>query len=68
MLRALIFARWPGRFRRPGLKDLALEVAGLNMKKPKHVCMSNWEARELSMRALMLMLLIRLVTSFCLSD
>ncbi|XP_073132615.1 3'-5' exonuclease-like [Henckelia pumila] len=40
--------RWPGRFRRPGLKDLALEVCGMNLRKPKHVCMSNWEARELS--------------------
>ncbi|CAL5378548.1 unnamed protein product [Camellia sinensis] len=40
--------RWPGRFRRPGLKDLALEVVGLNMKKPKHVSMSNWEARVLN--------------------
>ncbi|PSS03084.1 Werner Syndrome-like [Actinidia chinensis var. chinensis] len=40
--------KWPGRFRRPGLKDLAFEVAGLNMKKPKHVCKSNWEARVLS--------------------
>ncbi|KAK3034049.1 hypothetical protein RJ639_034274 [Escallonia herrerae] len=40
--------QWPGRFYRPGLKDLALEVAGLRMKKPKHVCMSNWEARVLN--------------------
>ncbi|PHT50897.1 hypothetical protein CQW23_10644 [Capsicum baccatum] len=47
-IRAMAKQRWPGRFRRPGLKDLALEVVGLNMKKPKHVCMSNWEARELS--------------------
>ncbi|XP_059279546.1 3'-5' exonuclease-like [Lycium ferocissimum] len=47
-IRALAKQRWPGRFRRPGLKDLAWEVASLNMKKPKHVCMSNWEARELN--------------------
>lgn len=40
--------KWPGRFRRPGLKDLAIEVCGLNMRKPKHVCMSNWEARVLN--------------------
>lgn len=40
--------RWPGRFRRPGLKDLALEVVGLNMRKPRHVTMSNWEARVLN--------------------
>ncbi|CAK9136376.1 unnamed protein product, partial [Ilex paraguariensis] len=47
-IRELAKNRWPGRFRRPGLKDLAWEVSGLNMKKPKHVCMSNWEARVLS--------------------
>ncbi|KAK4406765.1 hypothetical protein Sango_0683000 [Sesamum angolense] len=40
--------RWPGRFRRPGLKDLAWEVCGLWMRKPKHVCRSNWEARVLN--------------------
>ncbi|KAK3023321.1 hypothetical protein RJ639_043508 [Escallonia herrerae] len=38
----------PWKFSRPGLKDLAREVAGLYMKKPKHVCMSNWEARVLN--------------------
>ncbi|GKD17720.1 Werner syndrome-like exonuclease [Tanacetum coccineum] len=26
--------KWPGRFRRPGLKDLAMDVLGLHMKKP----------------------------------
>ncbi|KAL7603911.1 3'-5' exonuclease [Lactuca sativa] len=40
--------KFPGRFRRPGLKDMAMEVAGIHMKKPKHVCMSNWEARVLN--------------------
>ncbi|KAL4586504.1 hypothetical protein LXL04_011140 [Taraxacum kok-saghyz] len=40
--------KWPGRFRRPGLKDLAMDVARIHMKKPKHVCMSNWEARILN--------------------
>lgn len=40
--------RWPGRFRRPGLKDLAREICGLVMKKPRHVCKSNWEVRVLS--------------------
>ncbi|GAB2281064.1 hypothetical protein Dimus_015674 [Dionaea muscipula] len=29
-------------YRRPGLKALALDVAGLNMKKLLHVCRSNW--------------------------
>ncbi|KAL1545980.1 Werner Syndrome-like exonuclease [Salvia divinorum] len=47
-IRAAAKARWPYRFRRPGLKDLAKELCGLNMLKPKHVCMSNWEARVLS--------------------
>lgn len=41
-------AKWPGRFSRPGLKDLAREVCGLYMPKPKHICLSNWEARILS--------------------
>ncbi|KAK6921479.1 3'-5' exonuclease domain [Dillenia turbinata] len=47
-IRELAICRWPGRFRRPGLKDLAIEVANLCMKKPNHVCMSNWEARVLN--------------------
>ncbi|KAL8064706.1 hypothetical protein ABFX02_01G108600 [Erythranthe guttata] len=47
-VRAAAKNRWPGRFSRPGLKDLAMEVCGLNMKKPKHVCMSNWQARVLT--------------------
>ncbi|CAH9080201.1 unnamed protein product [Cuscuta epithymum] len=48
-IRELAKEKWPGRFRRPGLKDLAMEICGLNMRKPKHVCMSNWEVRELSL-------------------
>lgn len=47
-IRDLAMQRWPGRFRRPGLKDLAWEVTNLPMKKPKHVSRSNWEARVLS--------------------
>ncbi|KAK6121074.1 hypothetical protein DH2020_045167 [Rehmannia glutinosa] len=39
---------WARKYRRPGLKELARELCGLYMVKPKHVCMSNWEARELS--------------------
>ncbi|KAL2941684.1 Werner Syndrome-like exonuclease, partial [Bienertia sinuspersici] len=31
-----------------GLKNLAWEVVGLVMSKPKHVTMSNWEVRVLS--------------------
>ncbi|GAB2277430.1 hypothetical protein Dimus_012136 [Dionaea muscipula] len=40
--------RWPSRFRRPGLKDLAWEVAGLHMEKPKTLSMRNWENRVLT--------------------
>ncbi|XP_060217136.1 3'-5' exonuclease-like [Lycium barbarum] len=40
--------KWPGRFSRPGLKDLANAICGLYMAKPKHVCQSNWEARVLN--------------------
>ncbi|PWA54236.1 3'-5' exonuclease domain-containing protein [Artemisia annua] len=47
-IRSAAMKKWPGRFRRPGLKDLAMDVLGLHMKKPKHVCMSNWEARLLN--------------------
>ncbi|XP_047329822.1 Werner Syndrome-like exonuclease [Impatiens glandulifera] len=47
-IKALAKIRWPGRFRRPGLKDLALEVADLRMLKPRHVTMSNWENRVLT--------------------
>ncbi|KAL4326596.1 3'-5' exonuclease-like [Arachis hypogaea] len=47
-IRELAMEKWPGRFRRLGLKDLAKDVVGLSMKKPKHVSMSNWEARVLS--------------------
>ncbi|CAH9087550.1 unnamed protein product [Cuscuta europaea] len=47
-IRELAKKKWPWRFSRPGLKDLAMEICGLNMPKPKHVCMSNWEVRELS--------------------
>ncbi|MED6206368.1 hypothetical protein PIB30_026073 [Stylosanthes scabra] len=47
-IRELAKKKWPFRFRRPGLKDLAKDVVGLIMKKPKHVSMSNWEARVLS--------------------
>lgn len=49
-VRAAAEARWPRMcfFRRPGLKDLAREVCGLDMKKPIHVCKSNWDARVLN--------------------
>ena len=39
---------WPGRFQGPSLKELALEIVGLNMRKPKDISMSNWEARLLN--------------------
>ncbi|XP_059441138.1 3'-5' exonuclease-like [Corylus avellana] len=41
-------SQWPGRFRGPSLKELALEVVGLYMRKPKDICMSNWGVRMLS--------------------
>jgi ribonuclease D len=37
-----------GRFRGPSLKELASEVVGLYMRKPKDICMSNWEVRVLT--------------------
>ena len=40
--------QWPGRFRGPSLKELALEVVGLYMRKPKDICMSNWEVKVLT--------------------
>lgn len=47
-IQAVAMTRWPIRFyRKPGLKRLAYAVAGISMEKPKHVSMSNWEARVL---------------------
>lgn len=41
--------RWPERYvRLPGLKDLAWQICGLLMRKPIHVCRSNWDARVLN--------------------
>ncbi|KAI4377487.1 hypothetical protein MLD38_015101 [Melastoma candidum] len=45
--RELAKMQWPDRFRRSGLKNLAREV-GVVMMQPKHVTLSNWEARNLS--------------------
>lgn len=39
---------WPGRFSSRGLKYLAKEVVGLNMKKSKDVCTSEWRSKELT--------------------
>ncbi|PIA43053.1 hypothetical protein AQUCO_02000478v1 [Aquilegia coerulea] len=47
-IRLLAKERYPGCFRRPGLKDLALELVGLCMPKPRHVTMSDWQTRVLS--------------------
>ncbi|KAH0766760.1 hypothetical protein KY285_002631 [Solanum tuberosum] len=44
-IRDVAKTKWPGRFSRPGLKDLANEICGIYMPKPKHVCQSNWEAQ-----------------------
>ncbi|XP_004231298.1 3'-5' exonuclease-like [Solanum lycopersicum] len=47
-IRDVAMNKWPGRFSRPGLKDLASAISGLYMTKPDHVCQSNWEASVLS--------------------
>ncbi|XP_054804757.1 3'-5' exonuclease-like [Prosopis cineraria] len=39
---------WPGRFSCSGLKHLAKELLGLEMKKNKKVTMSEWHVRDLS--------------------
>ncbi|GJR62079.1 Werner syndrome-like exonuclease [Tanacetum coccineum] len=36
--------KWSGRFQRPGLKDLAMDVLGIHMKNPIKACMSNKSA------------------------
>ncbi|XP_057427131.1 uncharacterized protein LOC130720470 [Lotus japonicus] len=41
--------QWPGRYKSlPGLKCLAKELVGLDMKKSKDVCLSKWESKELT--------------------
>ncbi|KAL8138884.1 LOW QUALITY PROTEIN: hypothetical protein V2J09_004885 [Rumex salicifolius] len=40
--------RWPGRFSHsPGLQELATEVLGWELEKPRNVTMSDWAAEEL---------------------
>lgn len=39
--------KWPGRYTRPGLKDLAWDILGLRVEKPEHIVLSNWEGRVL---------------------
>ncbi|CAO2837610.1 unnamed protein product [Amaranthus hypochondriacus] len=40
---------WPMKWwRRPGLKVLARDIAGLHMEKPIHICKSDWQVRVLS--------------------
>ncbi|KAJ7945797.1 Werner Syndrome-like exonuclease [Quillaja saponaria] len=49
-IRELAMKKWPGRFgNNPGLKGLALEIAGVHIEKPKDVSRSNWQARVLEM-------------------
>ncbi|KAL5795760.1 hypothetical protein ACOSQ2_000580 [Xanthoceras sorbifolium] len=46
--RELNMIRYPIAFyRKPGLKDVARLVVGLDMPKPKHVCRSDWQSRAL---------------------
>ncbi|KAI4336242.1 hypothetical protein L6164_014791 [Bauhinia variegata] len=40
--------QWPGRFTSPGLKYLAKELVGLDIKKPKDVSISKWHERNLT--------------------
>ncbi|KAJ8421651.1 hypothetical protein Cgig2_019224 [Carnegiea gigantea] len=47
-VRTAAMRRWPYRFRRPGLKDLASEVVGLRMNKTTRVTLSDWQARILT--------------------
>ncbi|CAN1138946.1 3'-5' exonuclease [Linum perenne] len=47
-VREMSMERWPNMFwRKPGLKDVAREVAGLRMPKPMDVCRSDWQKRVL---------------------
>ncbi|TXG63269.1 hypothetical protein EZV62_010263 [Acer yangbiense] len=47
-VRDLTLKRWPNAFyRKPGLKDVARLVVGLEMPKPKDVCRSDWQSRVL---------------------
>ncbi|KAK0581093.1 hypothetical protein LWI29_009985 [Acer saccharum] len=47
-VRDLTLKRWPYVFyRKPGLKDVARLVVGLEMPKPKNVCRSDWQSRVL---------------------
>ncbi|KAK7302167.1 hypothetical protein RJT34_13048 [Clitoria ternatea] len=40
--------QWPGRFSSKGLKYLAKELVGLDMKKSKDVCTSEWKSKKLT--------------------
>ncbi|XP_061366079.1 3'-5' exonuclease-like [Gastrolobium bilobum] len=44
----LAVTQWPGRFSSRGLKYLAKELVGLDMKKSKDVCTSEWQLKELT--------------------
>ncbi|KAJ8748667.1 hypothetical protein K2173_008112 [Erythroxylum novogranatense] len=49
-VREMSLQRWPGFFtsRQPGLKEIASQVLGLYMEKPRHITRSNWQVRVLS--------------------
>ncbi|RDX74637.1 Werner Syndrome-like exonuclease, partial [Mucuna pruriens] len=42
-------ARWPDLISTGGLKSMAKELVGLDMKKPKKVCISEWKTKKLSL-------------------
>ncbi|KAF5741512.1 putative Polynucleotidyl transferase [Tripterygium wilfordii] len=49
-VRELTMVRWPTMFyRKPGLKDIARLVVGLEMPKPIHVTRSDWQDRVLDL-------------------
>ncbi|XP_074318826.1 3'-5' exonuclease-like [Silene latifolia] len=48
-VRAAAMRKWPYRFRRPGLKDLAFDLLGLRMDKTKRVTLTDWQAEVLTM-------------------
>ncbi|KAI3497954.1 hypothetical protein L2E82_13966 [Cichorium intybus] len=48
-VRSETIKRWPFKYsRKPGLKHIARDVAGIHMEKPMHVCKSDWDARVLN--------------------
>ncbi|KAL1323395.1 hypothetical protein HN51_033747 [Arachis hypogaea] len=47
-IKELAMKKWPGQFQFSDLKDLAKQLVGLSIKKPKLVSLSDWKVRVLS--------------------